>query len=612
MPINFSGFWFENFHFLSRIGSGGYGSVWKANQTGPNREFLKVVAIKVLEGSAPQHMRQLLESFSRELRGLAALANEPIVPFHHWLHSELNINADDVPVAEPTPDTRPVQVLLLVMDLADGGSLGPQYREQMIVRATGPSYLTHLINVCVGLKAAHSRRIIHRDIKPSNLLWFRTLDEVRIADFGIADIQRDDPGASPATVAGTPEYMAPESFHPHIKDTPARDIYALGCTFYELFTGERPFLLAQDRTSEIILPPTDRIVELHKQHESAPRPEAFSKVAELLSAELSGTIRNMMDSDPHQRPSLDNVIDVLKREKHRRYPGPRTDLDHIDLDAPPRHLSAFNINPTFRIENLKESAFFIGIRLDVKTKTKYQSLFAILYEAFGTTFSIAEVYGSFTFIIRVWSTRIHVAQTCERLINGLLDDDRSSLQVMTCDGVEYLGARYESRMAHAPMATALSKLMNVQRALEEDRVPNKEELAWLRASHIYSRQLSRTIAGHVVPCICLVSEPVPISEAERDAHFDSIVGHLGRRIRDCRRLSISVYKRAYHSVDGVTLLPISSLSSDYIVTYTAPSINEVSRVLSVIVNDLAALRLRTTTMIATKRMYISSDSISDR
>ena len=200
------------------IGRGGMGEVYRAYDTVHER----VVAIKLLLESLsadPDYRAR----FEREARIAAGLREQHIIPIHRF--GEI--------------DGR----LFIDMRLVDGEDLGKVLAREGALeprRAVGI-----LAQLAAALDASHEANLIHRDIKPANVLLAEhargTADAVYLVDFGIA---RDSTAATSLTVTGaavgTPDYMAPERFTAGRIDRRA-DIYALGCLFYEMLTGSKPF-----------------------------------------------------------------------------------------------------------------------------------------------------------------------------------------------------------------------------------------------------------------------------------------------------------------------------------------------------------------------------------
>ncbi|HEY3818496.1 MAG TPA: protein kinase [Polyangiaceae bacterium] len=105
----------------------------------------------------------------------------------------------------------------------------------------------YILQSTEALAEAHVQGIIHRDLKPSNLFLTRGADGAAIAkvlDFGTAKLLRvplETPLTGPATVVGTPLFMAPEQMRSHGDIDARADIWALGATLYNLLTGKPPF-----------------------------------------------------------------------------------------------------------------------------------------------------------------------------------------------------------------------------------------------------------------------------------------------------------------------------------------------------------------------------------
>ena len=200
------------------IGRGGMGEVYRAYDTVHER----AVAIKLLLESLsadPDYRAR----FEREARIAAGLREQHIIPIHRF--GEI--------------DGR----LFIDMRLVDGEDLGKVLaREGALEPRRAVSILAQL---AAALDAAHQANLIHRDVKPANVLLADRprgmADSVYLVDFGIA---RDSMAKTSLTVTGaavgTPDYMAPERFTAGRIDRRA-DIYALGCLFYEMLTGSKPF-----------------------------------------------------------------------------------------------------------------------------------------------------------------------------------------------------------------------------------------------------------------------------------------------------------------------------------------------------------------------------------
>ena len=197
-----------------RIGSGGFGAVYRAVQPGVERE----VAVKIILPQYANHP-DFIRRFEAEAQLVARLEHPHIVPLYdYW---------------------REPNAAYLIMRLLRGGSLNELLK-------TGPLELSlifqFLEQIGAALHAAHRFGVIHRDLKPANIL----LDEDQnayLADFGVAK-NLGSPDLSNLTnadaIIGSPAYISPEQ----IRSEPIRpqaDIYCLGVVLYEMLTGQLPF-----------------------------------------------------------------------------------------------------------------------------------------------------------------------------------------------------------------------------------------------------------------------------------------------------------------------------------------------------------------------------------
>jgi len=223
----------EHYEIIGKIGEGGMGAVYRAEDTRLRRQ----VAIKVLPPAVPVDAERLAR-LEREAQLLASL-NHPNVA------AVYGFGADEI-----DESTGRRQVTFLVMELVDGQSLhdrvaaGPMPWREATEVASG---------IAAGLEAAHERGIVHRDLKPANV-HLTTDGGVKVLDFGLAKaLQGDTAGgslelsASPTVAAtrigmivGTAAYMSPEQARGRAVDK-RTDVWALGCVLYEMLTGRRPF-----------------------------------------------------------------------------------------------------------------------------------------------------------------------------------------------------------------------------------------------------------------------------------------------------------------------------------------------------------------------------------
>ncbi len=210
------------YQLLEKIGEGGFGEVWSAEQKEPVK---RSVAVKILKPG--MDTRQVVRRFEAERQTLA-LMDHP--------------NIARVLDAGATDTGRPY----FVMDLVRGVRI-TDYCDQH--HLSTPERLALFIKVCEAIQHAHQKGIIHRDIKPSNILV--TLHDgvpvPKVIDFGIAKATQSE--FTDATLStqfpqflGTPTYVSPEQAERGGLDIDTRsDIYSLGVLLYELLTGKTPF-----------------------------------------------------------------------------------------------------------------------------------------------------------------------------------------------------------------------------------------------------------------------------------------------------------------------------------------------------------------------------------
>lgn len=283
------------YKLLQKLGQGGFGVVFMAEQQQPVR---RKVALKVIKPG--MDTQQVVARFEAERQALA-LMDHP--------------NIARVFDAGATPSGRPYFVMELVnglpiTDYCDRSQLNPRKRLELF------------IDVCKAVQHAHQKGIIHRDIKPSNVLI--TLHDgapvVKVIDFGIAkatgqQLTEHTLFTQFGQIIGTPLYMSPEQMDMSHLDIDTRsDIYSLGVLLYELLTGTTPF--AKDRLRRAAYDEIRRII----CEEEPPKPST-----RVNSGVTLANVAAQRNTDPKKlrdqfRGDVDWIVmKALEKDRTRRY-----------------------------------------------------------------------------------------------------------------------------------------------------------------------------------------------------------------------------------------------------------------------------------------------------
>jgi tetratricopeptide (TPR) repeat protein len=285
------------YRLLRKIGEGGMGVVWLAEQEEPVQ---RRVALKLVK--AGMNRQEVIARFESERQALALMEHPAIARV---------LDAGSTPYDVP----------YFVMEYVDGVLLTTYCDHK---RLSIRQRLELFIQVCEGVQHAHQKAIIHRDLKPSNILVVEVDGRAtpKIIDFGVAKaltgkLTADTMFTRVGVLVGTPEYMSPEQADWSSEDIDTRaDIYSLGVIFHELLTGRPPLQLQKGKFDEFL-----RRLREEEAAKPSVRIRALDRdtAAELAQKRqtdapaLSKQIRGDLDSIAHK---------ALEKDRSRRYGSP--------------------------------------------------------------------------------------------------------------------------------------------------------------------------------------------------------------------------------------------------------------------------------------------------
>jgi eukaryotic-like serine/threonine-protein kinase len=286
----------QRFQLVRKLGEGGMGQVWLAEQILPVR---RQVALKLIK--AGMYDESVVHRFQSERQSLAMMDHPSIAKVFE---------------AGTTPQGQPY----FVMEYVPGLPI-TEYCDEKKLRIK--ERLELFIEACEGVQHAHQKAVIHRDLKPANILVVEVDGNPlpRIIDFGLAKVaaahsSRESIFTQMGHFLGTPGFMSPEQADPNVQDIDTRtDVYSLGVLLYVLLSGVLPFENAQRQNR-----PLDELLRKLRE-EDPPRPS--TKV--VVDRDSSGAIAEARGSEPKQlvrqlRGDLDWItMKALEKDRTRRY-----------------------------------------------------------------------------------------------------------------------------------------------------------------------------------------------------------------------------------------------------------------------------------------------------
>ena len=281
------------FHVEAKLGEGGMGAVYQAEQVAMKRK----VALKVLHPHLSQE-EHLIERFRREAAACSRLNHPNTITIHDFGQT------DD-------------GTLFIAMEFVEGINLAD------LIERSGALPWPQAVHICLqvaqSLADSHEQGIVHRDLKPDNIMVIERAGQsnfVKLLDFGIAKIAEVSEGSDKrkaltktGMIFGTPHYMSPEQIRGAGVDH-RTDIYALGVILYQLVAGDLPF--ASENPMGML---TKHLME-------PPRPLSQTCPGLQLPSQLEAMIMKCLEKDQSFRyQSMNELVRELRSMDADTHPG---------------------------------------------------------------------------------------------------------------------------------------------------------------------------------------------------------------------------------------------------------------------------------------------------
>ncbi|XP_075707877.1 serine/threonine-protein kinase Nek5 isoform X2 [Rhinoderma darwinii] len=263
----------DNYEIIRMIGEGAFGKAFLAKGRKDNIQCV------IKEVNLSKMARKEKEASHKEVTLLAKMNHPNIVTFFTSIEENNN--------------------LYIVMEYCDGGDLTKRINKQRGVLFDEDQILNWFVQISLGLKHIHDRKVLHRDIKAQNIFLTNNGTLAKLGDFGIARMLNNTMELA-RTCVGTPYYLSPEicENRPYNNKT---DVWSLGCVLYELCTLKHPF--ESDNLRQLVL----KICR-----------GRYLAVSSKYSYDLRALISQLFKISPRDRPSVTSILKKPFLEKRIR------------------------------------------------------------------------------------------------------------------------------------------------------------------------------------------------------------------------------------------------------------------------------------------------------
>jgi tRNA A-37 threonylcarbamoyl transferase component Bud32 len=350
----------SRYKILQEIGQGGFSTVYLA-QIQNDSDKTQAVALKVLKTDSVDNINQV-KRFKQEARTIARLEHPNIIRI-------LETGTED-------------ETFFIVMEYIGEGTLSDRLKAGPLARAEAIHIVRH---IGAALAYAHEHGVIHRDIKPGNILLDTGPEGVRpvLTDFGLIKLLVEDDFTKihSTAVLGTLDYMAPEQWSKELP-TPATDVYALAITFFEMLSGQRPFVakspfeLMNKHTTEplprlsAVVPEAGPFFDDILLKAAAKKPEdRFSRITDFIEALEAANTQAEAQERAEQKNQAAKAVEAAQGYMRGRYdPARALTLIDVALELYPDYLDALRLRGKILLQqNEFEEALQIYDRAYQKT-----------------------------------------------------------------------------------------------------------------------------------------------------------------------------------------------------------------------------------------------------